>query len=294
MKKLFFSLLLVLISINIYAQTTMSHTIQRGETLESVAKKYGITVADLQQANPDTKEYFYAGMKLTIPQVGNQVNPTQHLSDNNSNSSTNDFIPTRTPQSTPEIYSQLPNSGFKYVLPGDEGSFEAKTFNVCFDWAFVVGAKPDGYIGSPWSMLISAGVNLRITAPFYAGIRLGYMYSDADYTHKATFTKSETTLNSLVLPIEIGYSISSQNKKFAFTPVAGILPSVSLSGKSKFDGEERKLDTGKFDMAYNVGLRIRLWEYFLSAQYIFKKVEAMPGTSSKIQGSPLFSLGWGF
>lgn len=67
MKKLFFSFALMLVSLSMSAQTSLSHTVQRGETLESVAKKYGISVSDLQQANPSTKEYFYAGMKLVIP-----------------------------------------------------------------------------------------------------------------------------------------------------------------------------------------------------------------------------------
>lgn len=55
------------------AQTTTSYTVQRGETLESVAKKYGISVDELQQANPLTKEYFYSGMKLTIPSKSTSV-----------------------------------------------------------------------------------------------------------------------------------------------------------------------------------------------------------------------------
>lgn len=45
-----------------------SHTIQRGETIESIAKKYNVSVYALQQANPDLQEMFYVGMKLVIPQ----------------------------------------------------------------------------------------------------------------------------------------------------------------------------------------------------------------------------------
>ncbi len=63
-------------TLNVSAQTSVTHTIQRGETIESVANKYGISVTDLQQANPDTKEYLYVGMKLTIPAASAGNNTT--------------------------------------------------------------------------------------------------------------------------------------------------------------------------------------------------------------------------
>lgn len=43
------------------------HIIKRGETIESVANKYGISIEDLIKANPSANDYFYIGMKLTIP-----------------------------------------------------------------------------------------------------------------------------------------------------------------------------------------------------------------------------------
>lgn len=85
MKKLFFSFALMLASLSMSAQTSKSHIVQRGETIESVAKKYGISVSDLQQANPSTKDYFYAGMKLVIPHKTNIQNTTQTQSPNSSN-----------------------------------------------------------------------------------------------------------------------------------------------------------------------------------------------------------------
>lgn len=58
---------MMVFSIALYAQTA-EHVVQRGETLESIAKKYGVTVDDLKQANKDATKYLYAGMKLVIPQ----------------------------------------------------------------------------------------------------------------------------------------------------------------------------------------------------------------------------------
>ncbi len=72
----------MLASLSMSAQTSQSHTVQRGETIESVAEKYGISVSDLQQANPSTVEYFYAGMKLVIPRKTNTQNNTQTATSN--------------------------------------------------------------------------------------------------------------------------------------------------------------------------------------------------------------------
>ncbi len=49
------------------AQTVITHTIQRGETIESIAKKYGITVEELKKENPTLERMHYVGMSLKIP-----------------------------------------------------------------------------------------------------------------------------------------------------------------------------------------------------------------------------------
>ncbi len=54
-------------ALSISAQETKTHIIQRGETIESIAKKYGISEADLKEANPDIKKFYYAGMSIVIP-----------------------------------------------------------------------------------------------------------------------------------------------------------------------------------------------------------------------------------
>lgn len=49
------------------AQSVIQHTVQRGETVLSVAKKYNISEEQLRKANPDIDVYFYVGMKLNVP-----------------------------------------------------------------------------------------------------------------------------------------------------------------------------------------------------------------------------------
>lgn len=63
-----FILILISAVITIRAQETCQHTVMRGETFASVAKKYGITEAQLKDANPKHKTC-YVGLKLTVPIV---------------------------------------------------------------------------------------------------------------------------------------------------------------------------------------------------------------------------------
>ncbi|MGN0280766.1 MAG: LysM peptidoglycan-binding domain-containing protein [Prevotella sp.] len=67
--------LFMFLTIIINGQETYKHTVKRGETFASVAKKYGITEQQLKTANSSSKTC-YAGLILTIPKV-NVSNKTE-------------------------------------------------------------------------------------------------------------------------------------------------------------------------------------------------------------------------
>lgn len=68
LKKLFLSAVLCTASMVTMAQSQIiTHVVQRGETLESIAKYYNISVADLNNANPNADGIIYVGMKLAVP-----------------------------------------------------------------------------------------------------------------------------------------------------------------------------------------------------------------------------------
>ena len=58
--------ILLLICTTAPSQTSESHIVQRGETFEIVARRYGMTVDELKQANPWIGGC-YTGLKLDIP-----------------------------------------------------------------------------------------------------------------------------------------------------------------------------------------------------------------------------------
>lgn len=75
--KYFFLLSCVLLNISfVCAQSTSEHTVSSGETLQSIASKYGVSTAKLKAANPGLDDYIFTGMVLKLPsgQVGNDTN----------------------------------------------------------------------------------------------------------------------------------------------------------------------------------------------------------------------------
>lgn len=60
----------------------IEHTVARGESLESIAEKYGITTDKLLDINEDAKTLFYIGQKLTIPTIetnGDDTSENSHV-----------------------------------------------------------------------------------------------------------------------------------------------------------------------------------------------------------------------
>lgn len=59
------ALIVALLSCNRVA--AFEHIVDKGETLESIALKYGITTQTIIRSNPGVDDFFYGGMKLDIP-----------------------------------------------------------------------------------------------------------------------------------------------------------------------------------------------------------------------------------
>ena len=65
----------------------IEHTVARGESIESIAEKYGITPEQVLEANKDASTLFYIGQKLKIPNARvNSENTSVYSHTNNQNS----------------------------------------------------------------------------------------------------------------------------------------------------------------------------------------------------------------
>lgn len=74
---------MLLIGTVVFAQTAITHTVERGETLEDIARKYNVTVEMIKEANPNMDGLFYTGMVLNIPTRANNdesASPPTNLS----------------------------------------------------------------------------------------------------------------------------------------------------------------------------------------------------------------------
>lgn len=67
--------ILMLLSVMVAQAQQVVHTVQRGETLESIAEKYHVTKETITQNNPNAKDAFYVGLKLYIPTSQSANNP---------------------------------------------------------------------------------------------------------------------------------------------------------------------------------------------------------------------------
>ena len=68
MKKFYLFLFALFFSLSLgYAQST--HTVDDGETIETISQMYGVSVEDLIRANPGIDEIIFTGMKVNIPDM---------------------------------------------------------------------------------------------------------------------------------------------------------------------------------------------------------------------------------
>lgn len=197
MKKLFFSFALMLASLSMSAQTSQSHIVLRGETIESVAKKYGISVSDLQQANPSTKDYFYAGMKLTIPHKTNTQNTTQTQSSNSSNTATiitpssaktknNQINTIKKNVQMPTSHSKLDGSDFTSValtLGSDFTDLVGMTYGIQGQYFLDSGLGATLTVGANYGMEDDADIMFRLGPSYvYPLTNMFYVMGTACYT----------------------------------------------------------------------------------------------------------------
>lgn len=80
-KKIFLTVVFCTVSVFTMAQSqTVTHVVQRSETIESIAEIYKVSVEDINKANPNADGIVYVGMKLVIPT--NTKEPSLNYSEN--------------------------------------------------------------------------------------------------------------------------------------------------------------------------------------------------------------------
>lgn len=262
-RKICFSLIMCAISLMAMAQhQVVTHVVQRGETIESIAKQYNVSVADINKANPNAEGVVYVGMKLQIPlstekQSANTPDATLTTVNKGKQTKTTDVELSETPVAQTNSTAKAAKS---------------QTGNLEF-----VGEIGYGFIeGSDNFMYeITAGVNYFFLKNLYAGARIGY--NSANYNSmvkvEGQSINSKSGCHLLQIPLELGYAFRYHS--FALVPFAGLNANIGLSGKSKIRtyGKNGKTEShkqktgGKVGIGARAGLRLCLGDFAISGSY---------------------------
>lgn len=188
------------------------YTVKRGETLESIAKSFNITVEDLLKQNPDAAKYFYTGLKLEIP---SPTSETKHTMDISQASATNSSLGTHENVSNGINPIEAKSTDNKILVSEDEKKRETSMGFTQFRWLIDPEGKGSFKDKSMYGISVSlfSNVSQRLllggTVQFRTNLGLvptdyaSYM-SSIELGPCISFTKN----NSFFATIPLGVSIS--------------------------------------------------------------------------------------
>ena len=289
-KKFFLSVLLCTVCMFGLAQSqTVTHVVQRGETLESIAESYKVSVEDINKANPNADGIVYVGMKLNIPtsskpqivsNIDNQSG-SAYTQGNNIKHHSND-----------KVYQ-----GHKYKAAKNEDEKVGK-----FEFAGELGF---GFIKGADNFMYEAtiGANYRLPYNLYVGARIGY--NSANYIgltkYEGRSIKVEQKYHFIEIPLELGYSFKNASETLGLMPFIGFNTNIGLSGKNKLrtfgsSGKEESQKVkigGKVGIGARVGVRVCLWGFDITGSYQIPLNDKQKGWFGK-DAFPEITLAWGF
>lgn len=289
-KRFFLSVILCTICVLAMAQSqTVTHVVQRGETLESIAEYYKVSVEDIDKANPNIDGVVYVGLKLSIPTSSAQPK-TSARDVSIETSQTQVLTPERSPIRNVSKEDKI------YSTPNEDKEYGE------FSLTCELGL---GFINGPSNFMYEATIGAKYTLPYnlYAGARIGY--NSANYNGlieiEGKSINAKQNCHLLEIPIELGYSLKNESESLGLIPFVGFNTNIGLSGKYKqktlgTGGEEssKKLKIGgKVGIGARVGIRVHLMDFDITGSYQIPLNDKQKGWFGK-EAFPEISLAWGF
>ena len=291
MKRIILTLAIIITAVwNISA---LVHTVQRGETLQSIAQAYHLTTQQLIDANPGADQLFFVGLKLNIPEVAAAQTPA---------------APAASSTATTQQHPQSGNVFTQTVTGVDDGAGasaeapEGSGWGVFYDSNFGFLEKVEGVSNnSHWTLSFSVGGSYwftQISKGAYAAFGIGYEWISRSYSYKTGYTSRDEVdwnLHLIYVPIRLGYRFVVPSEKFDFgvTPYLGIDAGISVAAKYKVNKEKIKTKTGQFFPSFKPGLMLSLGSLDLGFYYRVPLGDKAKGAYDK-DGHFGVSLGWGF
>ena len=285
-KKIILSVLLCTVCMFTMAQSQIvTHVVQRGETIESIAQYYNVSVEDINKANPNADGVVYVGMKLNIPTSSDFSKTT----------------PKEAPKNMAPIQKQVTeNHTENYVKHNDTQNNDEKVGK--FEFAGELGF---GFIKGADNFMYEAtvGANYRLLYNIYVGARIGY--NSANYIgltkYEGRSIEVEQKYHFLEIPLELGYALKNTSETLGVIPFVGFNTNIGLSGKNKLrtlgtggKTESQKVKIGgKVGLGARVGVRVCLWGFDITGSYQIPLNDKQKGWFGK-DAFPEITLAWGF
>ena len=230
MKKILFLLMLMLASTTSFAQTKAKiHTVKRGETIESVANKYGIDIYDLINANPQTDgNYCYPGMKLLIPGKKYYIEDITMMSGQN------------------QLDSRQGKGGFL-----GEASFQYLLFG---------GGTSDYFKGFRGGLSTNFGYRYYVHHNVFMEGSCGYRWYSFE-----TINRINTTVHNITMPIHLGCYIDV-TEKLGLRPFFGPRVDFPVATRMRYGGHSYSDDTN-IGVTMEFGLDFHFVDWGIRAKY---------------------------
>lgn len=286
-KKFFLSVLLCTVCVFSMAQSqTVTHVVQRGETLESIAEYYKVSVADIKKANPNADGIIYVGMKLNIPASTSPKNETRTEKTTTSGISSNENT-SYVPQSstTKKSYDNETTLGLQfarvkasYLFPTEMEKSSRGHYRSSYNLSFVLEGE---YVFNP---------------NIFAGFGLGYMAqgscnSDRNQDEDGIrYQQYKSQYHYVMVPLSIGYRMPI-TKNVNIDAYTGPVVTCVVAGNSQYrtstseKWNKTKLKDMKnvkyFTPFWNIGARVNLWSFELGAEYWYLLTKTNEGGSKR-------------
>ena len=284
-----------------FAQSVKTHTVEAGETLTSVAKKYDVSEKDIMDANPKTKSYIFVGMELVIPE--------KKLEKTDGSSSQSEII---TNQPTPTIENNVIMHSDDKVLKPKNGWGGAYNIGVGMSY---LQTKENDNANKPFTMQIAFGARYTFSNSVFAEVMLGYnsktYMSVVENDNISMKIKQEMDKHDIILPIHVGVKLGGSDGLFEL--FAGPSFWYNISGKVKTttqsfyyrgghklwnsDSETVKSKLSKYDdysqlhFTFDFGGRVNFDSFYIHATY---QIEVNNFIKNTKENTLLFGIGYAY
>ena len=296
MKKLLLLCAICCCALTAAAQSTV-HTVQRGETLASIAKQYHLSVDELKAANPYIGKKLYVGIKLQIPEI-KEAPQVEELAA---------AKPAKEKKSKAQAKQEKERvAAAKFMeeeltqSPAEteeETEYDKWAVSLTATYYFAGGTNSENFGDGVRSYDSSFGLGFDLLFQYYfaksayiaPGIGVTHSgssgYNSSGYGNASTHNGSSTAVR---VPIMIGYDLAF-SKKIGLTLQTGPQIGYTVAGYSEYDGEKTKVKDMEgfepFHINWSAGAFLYFGDFRVGAEYLIGLKDGSEGTLG-------VSIGW--